>query len=195
MRRLRLALAAALLAPPLDAASQVHPHEAAPGDSTQALVGEMAGRMRGMQEMREMIHAIHRMMMDMHGQAGASGQGMPATEGRGPLGMCGEPMSGMGGVPQGRGMGMGAMDGQGQGMGGAPSGACLFASPGPRLSALLGGPVGALALTDGQWTELVRVLESAEREALDKLTPEQRDSLAAARAGARPCAPPDPPMR
>jgi hypothetical protein len=47
------------------------------------------------------------------------------------------------------------------------------------LAALLGGPVGPLALTDAQRTELAAVLARARAEALQKLTADQRAAVEA----------------
>ena len=57
---------------------------------------------------------------------------------------------------------------------------CLANSAGSGLSALLLGSATQLALTDDQTAELEQILARAQRDALDKLTMEQREQLEAA---------------
>jgi hypothetical protein len=165
------ALAAALFLPIGAAAQNDHPpvpgaHTTPSSDSTQTMMQGMADRMQAMHQMMQEMHA---MMQGGHGQQGGGrgGQGMQGMQGQ-----------------QGGGQGM---RGQGQGMGAAGSQACLVSDPSTRLSALLAGPVGQLALSEAQWTELLGVLAAAQSEALETLTDQQRALLETARADAGAC--------
>jgi hypothetical protein len=165
-------VAAALLLPVGAAAQQPQPHDhPATPESAQPtdMMQNMAARM---QAMHEMMQQMHEMMMGMHGgQGDTSGVGM---------------MHG----PQGRGMqGGGTQGGRGMGMGAASDPSCLMAASDTRVSALLAGSVGPLALSADQWSELLGILWAAETNALAKLTPEQHARLEASRAA---CAQPTP---
>jgi hypothetical protein len=171
------ALTAALFLPIGAAAQNDHPpaasvpgaHTTPSSDSTQTMMQGMADRMQAMHQMMQEMHA---MMQGGHGQQGGGrgGQGMQGMQGQ-----------------QGGGQGMQGMRGQGQGMGAAGSQACLVSDPSTRLSALLAGPVGQLALSEVQWTELLGVLAAAQSEALETLTDQQRALLETARADAGAC--------
>jgi len=181
IRRSVGALTAALLLP-LGAAAQ-NDHAPMAGTPQEATLQDMAARMQAMQQM---MHEMHQMMMSMHGEQGQAMQGggqgmMHGQQGQamgGGQGMMGGGQGMMGGQGQG-------MMGRGMGMGGGMGAGGVQACSAPtdvRLAMLLAGPVGQLALSSTQWTDLVAVLEHAQTEALSKLTPEQRARLEEARA-------------
>ena len=189
------ALAAALFLPIGAAAQNDHPPAAPPpgvqiappADSMHATMQGMAERMQAMHQMMQEMHAMMQGGQGMQGMQGQQGgaQGMQGGA-QGMQGMRGQQGGGRGGQGM-RGQGMQGMRGQGQGMGAAGSQACLVSDPSTRLSALLAGPVGQLALSEAQWSELLGVLAVAQGEALETLTGEQRALLETARADAGAC--------
>jgi len=146
---------------PLGVSAQAHQHGAQagggmmPSDSSQAGMMQMHEQMQQhMAQMQEHMQAMQG-MMQMHGQQG--GQAMEGMSG----------MTGMSGM------------GQQQAMQG---GTCVASGSRSGLSALLLGGVTDLGLTEAQTSSLQDILAKARSDALQALTPEQRQKLEAAPA-------------
>lgn len=111
-----------------------------------------------MMQMHQQMQAMHEQMMQMHGQQG----GMQGMQG-----------------------GMQGMQGMGQQQ--AMQGTCLASGSQAGLSALLLGSAADLDLTEAQRAQLQGVLDRARSEALEALTPEQRQKLEDAPAAGPMC--------
>jgi hypothetical protein len=159
----------------------------AAGDSSQAMMGQM-------QEMQQMMQEMHQMMQEMqshhanggmqgmqHGQQdGATGmQGMQHGQQDGATGMQGMQRGQQDGATGMQGMQRGQQSGMQQGMAGPRENCLASGSPG-GVSALLLGSAADLQLTEAQRAALQQILDQAQDEALEALTPEQREKLEAA---------------
>ena len=154
-------------------------------DSTQPMMQRMQQRMQDMQARMQQMHAqpsdsAHPMMQRMQQMQ--------------------DQQSGAGSMQRMRGMTQGMQAGdssaqpmmqrmqQMQGQQGAQAQTCVSSGARAGLSALLTGGVGQLALNDEQTAELQEILERARNDALDALTPEQRQRLESAPRSAVACA-------
>jgi hypothetical protein len=209
MRSIFGALAVSLLVP-WGAAAQAPDQGAATqdgtaaGDSSQTMMGQMQEMHQMMQEMQQMMqemrsHHANGGMQGMQGmqhgqQDGATGmQGMQRGQQDGATGMQGmqrgqqDGATGMQGMQRGQqdgatgmqGMQRGQQDGMQQGMAG-PRENCLASGSQGGVSALLLGSATDLQLTEPQRAALQQILDEAQDEALEALTPEQREKLEAA---------------
>jgi len=143
------------------------------GDSSQAMMGQM-------QDMQQMMQEMHQMMQEMRSHHENGGmQGMQHGQQDGATGMQGMQHGQQDGATGMQGMQRGQQDGMQQGMTGSRENCLAIGSPG-GVSALLLGSAADLQLTEAQRAALQQILDEAQDEALEALTPEQREKLEAA---------------
>lgn len=134
-------------------------------DSSRAMMGQM-------QEMQQMMQEMHQMMQQMRSHHENGGmQGMQHGQQDGATGMQG--------MQHGQQDGATGMQGMQQGMTGQREN-CLASGSQGGVSALLLGSTADLQLTEAQRAALQQILDEAQDEALEALTPEQREKLEAA---------------
>jgi len=146
---------------PLGVSAQAHQHGAQGGGGMMPSDSSQAGMMQMHEQMQQHMSQMQEHMQAMQQMMQMHGQ-------------------------QGSGQGMQGMSGMGQQQA-MQGGTCLTSGSQAGLSALLLGGVTDLGLTDAQTSSLQAILDRARSEALEALTPEQRQKLEAAPSAPAAC--------